>query len=376
VKIRILYIIDQLLGLAGTEKHLYSLVRCLDKNLFDPWILCFEARNEVLRYFRPYARVFNLEMGKIYDHRAISRFTFVVGLIKKIRPDIVQTFHFKSDTYGVVASRFAGVPCVISSRRDSADLKRERQIVLSRIANAMIDHFIMVCRKVMENQRRKENIPLRKMSVIYNGVDYRRFASGDNYENRERIRNQLKIRENEIVIGVCAIFRPEKGYDVFLKAIGKLKEEIDNFKVLICGDGQLRKKYEVYCSENNLKSIIHFAGYVSDVEAYLSAMDIFCFVPVKNEGFSNALLEAMASGKAIVASDVGGNTEAIIDDHSGIIVPPKDHDSLVKALMRLIRDQELRGVFANNAKKRALFEFNLEKMIKKHEELYCRLIDS
>ncbi|MEW6067963.1 MAG: glycosyltransferase [Nitrospirota bacterium] len=373
-KMNILYMIDQLKGGAGTERHLVNLAIHLDKDKFNSMICFFEGRNGSLQQtvLEQGIPVKNLNLSRIYAPKAILQAIKLAGIIKKNKIDIVQTFHFKSDTYGVLVSKLSGVSKIISSRRDTGDLKKPRQIFLNKLMNRFIDQFIMVCNSVGERFHKSEHIPKDKTITIYNGVDLKRF-NPDNGIPFEKIRKDLDIKESDFVIGITAIFRPEKAYHIFFEGIEKAMPVIKNLKVLVLGYGVTKEYFEDYCSKRPLNHIVRFMGYVENVEDYLSLMDVFCLVPNKNEGFSNAILEAMAMGKPVIATDVGGNAESVLHNETGIIIPPDDSDSLAEAILELYKNPAKRLKMGEKARKRAEEQFPMEKMIREHENLYEKI---
>jgi len=374
-KMKIFYFIDNLYLTAGTERHLTYLVNYLDKNSFSPVICAFKASQEASDSFKEKGVPFiNLNLDRIYTYSALKTLSYLMKILRSFSPDIVQTFHFKSDTYGVLAAKLAGVKHIISSRRDTGDLKKPRQILLNKIANRFIDKFIMVCDRVGESFHKLEGIPYEKMVTLYNGVDINRFHP-QNGKNPLDLRAMLGYKEDDFIVGTTAIFRPEKAYHVLFEGVEKVMPKIPNLKVVICGDGPTKKHFEDYCKTHPVGKIVKFMGYVHNTENYLPLMDVFCLVPNKNEGFSNAILEAMAMARPVIATDVGGNAEAVVHGETGIIIPPDDSDSLAEAIMDLYRNPEKRLQMAQKARERAVNVFSLERMIKEHENFYLSLIN-
>lgn len=370
-KINILYIIDQLKGGGGTERHLVRLATLLDKKRFNTAVSFFEGASGVLHEeIRKHGiPVEDINLSRIYSPMALIQGIRLAGFIRENNIDIVQTFHFKSDTFGVFVSRLAGVPKIISSRRDTGDLKKPRQIFLNKLMDRFINRFIMVCNTVGRKVHEREGVPKHKAVTIYNGVDIKRF-SHDSADRVQSMREKLGYAEDDFVVGISAIFRPEKAYNVFFEGIERVLPSIKSLKVLVLGFGPTKEYFESYCSKGPLKNIVNFMGFVEDVEKFLPLMDVFCLVPNKNEGFSNAILEAMAAGRPVIASDVGGNAEAVVHNETGIIIPPDDPDRLSQAILELYNNSEKRLRMGQRARERAADSFSLEKMIKEHERFY------
>ncbi len=368
-KINILYIIDQLCGMAGTERHLLYLVSRLDKERFNCYVCCFigEEHGMVEKIRAEGIKVFDLNLNRIYSPIAPMKALAIRKIIKDNNIDIVQCFHFKSDTFGVFTSHFSGISNIISSRRDMGDLKTNRQRFLSNLVNRYISRYIMVCDRVGAKFHQTEDIPLQSMSTIYNGVDLEVF---DLRKKTIKKRADIGLSTGDFVVGSTAIFRPEKSYHVFFEAIEILLEKIDNLKAVVIGHGPLREHFTNYCNDGPLKDVVKFVGRVEDVDNYLPVLDVFCLVPSSNEGFSNAIIEAMAMGRAIVTTDVGGNGEAVINGETGFVIPPDNAQKLAERIMYLYENPKVLRDMGVKARTRAEEVFSLDAMIKRHEELY------
>ena len=374
-KINILYIIDELKGGAGTERHLVQLATRLNRDEYQTTVCCFDGGENALEQAlaEQGIQLINLDLHKIYSMQAVQKARELSKIIQTRNVDIVQTYHFKSDTFGVIVAKLSGVKKIISSRRDTGELKTPRQLMLNKAINRYINSFIMVCNEVGRKSWESESIPFEKMETIYNGVDLNRFRMVESSFNTELAR-KYNIEQGDFVVGTVAMFRPEKAYNIFFQAIERIQGKVDRLKVLAIGMGPESEHYKKYCNAGPLKNIVHFPGYIEDTERHLPLMDIFCLVPNKREGFSNALIEAMAMSRPVIATDVGGNAEAVVDGETGIIIPPDDPEKLADALLHLHRNPFLRKQFGKNSRRRVEQMFTVEKMIEHHEIFYRRLI--
>jgi len=165
----------------------------------------------------------------------------------------------------------------------------------------------------------------------------------------------------------------KKGYDVFFEAIDKIRDSMNNWTVITLGDGPMEDHFRMLCRKKKIDCNVKFMGSVSDVLKYGFLMDIICLVPTQNEGFSNAILEGMAMGKPIIATDMGGNSEAIVDGDTGIIIPPNHPQKLADAIVRLYRDVNLRKRMGERGRERVEKHFTLEDTIMKLQQLYLQM---
>lgn len=375
-RINILFIIDVLSGLeGGTERHLYRLVKQMDKDLFSCSIATFDLEGEMKEKMRKKGiDIYHIPLGSIFSLNALRKAVVLRKIMREKKIDIVQTFHFKADTYGVLVSRLSGIKYIVSSRRDTGDTKKSTYILLNKIMDILINRFITVCNKVGERLTKDEGVPISKLLTIYNGIDFNRIAVPDNICTLG-IRRKIGISEDDFVVGTVAYFRPEKSYDIFFKAMLLAKKSIKNLKVITVGRGETYDQCRNFCAENNMDDWVIFAGKVDNVSDYIAVMDVGCLVPGSNEGFSNAVLEKMAMGKPLIVTDVGGNAEAVIDGENGIVIPPLDFKCLSEAVIYLHNNPSLRIEMGRKSRERVEKYFSLEKMIKSHENLYLDMLN-
>jgi glycosyltransferase involved in cell wall biosynthesis len=376
-KVNILYIIDTLEKVGGTERHLLELAKNLNKELFDCTVCVLNENTGCIakEIEKSNIAVMVIPVKKIYNFNAFRQALKIIKLIKEKHIDIVQTFHFKADIYGGIISKVSRVPILISSRRDLNNWQnRTALLFLSRIVNRFFNKFIAVSGDVKNLTIHDEWVRPSKIVTINNGVDLERFHPYGQEENM-RIRRHLNINMGDCIIGCIANLREDKNYDVFLKAIAKLASVKKDIKCLIVGDGPLRKMLNSLSDELGISSCVIFTGYREDIPDILSIMDIFCLVS-KKEGFSNAVLEAMAMARPIVATKVGGNKEAVVEQETGILVPHDDAGKMADAILELCNDVALREKMGLAGRKRIESVFTLERMIKEMEELYLGLLNN
>ncbi len=376
-KINIMFLIDSLYGVSGggTEIHLSYLVKYLPAEHFQCSIVAFDCGDT------PFVRsirwtgipVIHLPVGKYYTPHALRQAFKLRKLIQRNKTDIVQVFHFKSNTYGALIARLSGVRYVLSSKRDIGDNISTRHKLILRALRGVIDRYIVVADKVGEIIIKDEHASPRKITRIYNGVDVERFHPPSSSE-KERARAKLGYSKEDFVVGIVSVFRPEKNHEMFFKAIAMVSEKIHNLKALLVGGGPLFTHYKNKIENSVLGKIVTFTGPTHDVMEYLKAFDVACLVPSCNEGFSNAVLEKMAAGLPLIVTDIGGNAEAVLNGYNGIVIPPCDSDALADAIVRLYEYPVTRKEMGRLSRQRAEKYFTLQGMVQKHEELYKSLM--
>jgi len=364
-RIKILFLIDYLHGFGGTERHLFQLATRLDSQQFECVVSPFRSNDEMIGVFRQAGiQVIPFPIKRIYGVSAVRQASALHRFIRENKISIVQTFNRDSDIFGTFVAKQAGAPVIISSRRDLGTYRKKRHLIISKMTNRYVDRFIAVCEAVAQNLIEQERVNSDKVTTIYNGFD----LSDMRPVHKNELADKLEIDADGFVVGSIAHFRPEKGYNIFFEAIRQIKS-------LAVGGGEpLFSRFKDEIAANGLNDFVTLPGYVSNVSEYVSLMDVCCLTPVSNEGFSNALLEQMAFKKAIVATDIGGNREAITDGESGLIIPANDSQALAEAILKLYRDKKLRKSLGENARNRVEKMFDIKKMIGKTETLYLDVI--
>lgn len=373
-KINILFAIDYFHRTGGTEKHLAQLVRLLSRDTFKCSVVVFDlGANALIDGMRAAGvPVRHVPVQRIYTPNALRRATELAGIIKRDNVDIVQTFHQTSDTFAAIVAKLSGVKCIISSKRDTGQLKRPVHIFLNRRLKFLFDRTIVVADAVGEAVVATEHIDRSRITRIYNGVDTVEF-SPPNTREAAAARSRLRFGDGDFVVGMVAGFRPEKNYDIFFQGAVKAMTVIPSLKVLAVGGGPLLEHFRTLYDIERFRSRIEFTGETEDVAQYLKAMDVGCLIPGKNEGFSNAVLEKMATGLPMIVTEVGGNAEAVIDGENGIVIPPADCEAFRAALVRMHSDPTARLAMGRRSRELVEQRYSLQDMCRKHEALYLAL---
>jgi glycosyltransferase involved in cell wall biosynthesis len=210
-----------------------------------------------------------------------------------------------------------------------------------------------------------------KIEVIYNGLDLTPYQ---NSTNGEALRNKLGFDDHISLIGMIANFNFEiKGHRYFLEAAKTVLEKIPGVEFLLVGDGPLRNHYEKLTHELGVEKKIHFLGERNDVPVILSNLSI-SVLSSTSEGLSNVILESMAAGKPVIATNVGGSREIVVDGVTGYLVPPADSQAMAKAITELLQDPDKAITMGAAGKKRVGEKFSIKAMVESYENLYKSLM--
>jgi glycosyltransferase involved in cell wall biosynthesis len=384
-KIKILILIDHLYGLGGSERNLLQIITHIDRRKFS-FIICplDSDDNHIIKELKlKGVKVFPLQVARIYGLSGLRQAFRLRRILKENEIDIIQTIHFASDVYGTLIAKWSGVPVIISSRRDMGykfvGLMHHNPgwhlLLMRRVLNKHVQKFISVSEKVRQTISESENIPLDKIVTIYNSIDITNFPDRC---DRNNLAKQIGLDPQAPIIGTIANLRPIKGLEYFIHAAGTVIKSSPSCQFIVVGyegsNGEPEiehyyKKLLQLCRDLGLTTNFYFLGYAENSAPLVSMMDIFV-LPSLSEGFSNSLLEAMAAKKAVIATDVGGNREALGNNESGILVPPKDAESLAQAITKLLKNENFRYELGKKARERIVRLFTIERMIQTFEDLY------
>ena len=228
---------------------------------------------------------------------------------------------------------------------------------------------------IRKNMIETTPLPQEKILLVHDCIDVNKFDPQETH--RHEIRDEFKVSENEILIGMMARFSPGKGHEEFLTAAKKLNEKYNNLKFMIVGKASYgEEKYEKEIkslASNSLNKDVIFTGFRADTADILSAMDIFVF-PSHAEAFGIALIEAMAMQIPTVSSNAEGVLDITIDGETGLLFENKNANDLTEKVSKLIDSKELRIKLGRGGRQRVINSFNLEKQTEKILEIYSSLI--
>lgn len=353
---RIAFVIPSLEA-GGTERQLIYLLEGLAET-HDVHVICTTTGGALAQRAREVASVECLHGGGGWDYRMGSR---LGRIFKELQPEVVHTFMFGFDYRVNVAARNAGVPVVVSSRRQLATWKSPRHRRLQRKANALVDCVVANSHAVADFAITQEQADPHLFRVIPNGIDVDRFQSPS-------------TTENEIpCIGIVANFSPVKDHALFLDIADELTQRGNYLNFTLIGDGPLRSDIEKRIEELVLKDRVTLLRGVSDTSGQYAklAVSVLCS---QTEGSPNVVLESMASGTPFVGTDVGGIPELIEDGVTGTLVHTRNPEDFADAIESLLKDPSHANAMAAKAKEAVREEHALSAMVDAYSNLYAELL--
>jgi glycosyltransferase involved in cell wall biosynthesis len=259
------------------------------------------------------------------------------------------------------------------SRRSLSDYQRRWPLAASlerrlhRTMDAVIGNSQAVIRELIE-----EGIPKSKVRLIYNGVELT-----STLPERGETRRELQLDDNLLVGVMVANLIPYKGHRDLIHGLADVEPHLSfPWRILLVGkDSGIRSELESLAAEHGVRHRVQFLGERFDISRILAAADFGLLTPYGNEGFSNAILEGMAAGLAMIVTDVGGNAEAVSDTETGFVVPPRDPQAIARAILQIARAPELRARLGAAGRRRVEANFSLERSVKAHLEIYRELLE-
>lgn len=350
-------------------------------NLASQWkkhnitvIICYPSSGILNHYF-------NDANLKVIDFKIKGKFDFfAIKTLKTIIQDNnIDLVHSQGgaalDLIVSLAAKQAGVssvitrPVMICDQKHYSKLKRKIYEILDQnITLNLVDKIIAVSRLGAIILKNKYNVNEEKIKIIHNGVDLAKF------ESKNYIKSH-KTESNEIIIGMVAHLTVFKGWHDFIKIISLINKRTSfKIKAKIIGDGILRNELEKEITNLGLSDVFFFTGYQDNIKDILNQLDIFLFT-THREGLSVAVIEVLASGLPVVATNIGGINEQIDEGENGYILPKGDVEGMANKCLELINNKELRMKFGKKSRELAEERFSQKRMLLEHIECYKTILN-
>lgn len=359
---KILYVITSL-GLGGAEKLLLYYLRELDKSKYSFSVCCLRAEpNDLLPEISKYTKVINLKIKNKFNPLVIGK---LIKLFWNLKPDLIHTHLFQPRVYVSIAYLFYYRTILITQKHNSVNPRKHNIFVLFEMLSILVNRKVIAISQSVKNSLIKyELIPERKIYVLPNCIDYKEF--------KEIVDFRKNFREKPIIIGTVGRLERQKGTKYLLMAMKIILLKYPHTRLEIVGDGSLLEELKNLSSKLGISNSVVFFGKFVNVKPFYSRMDVFV-LPSIYEGFGIVLLEAMASGVPVVATDVDGIKEVILDSHCGILVPPKNPEAIANAVIKIIENPQLTQSLIDQGFTRVKL-FDVQEHVMKLDNLYTNLL--
>ena len=340
----------------GTERQMIELLRRLDRRRWEVHLVCFRRTGAWFdRAAEAATSVKMFPLTSFQDLAALRQLVAFGRWCRRQRIAVVHTGQLYSNIFGLPGAALGGVPVRIGNRRDINPNQRPVHLVSQRIAYSFA-HKIVTNSRAAAARLRRERVPGHKIATVPNGIDFDAFPESPRRTAPRRV-------------VVVANLRPEKGHDVLIDAAREVLARVLGATFDIVGDGPLAGSLRELARRAGVDRAVTFAGHQQDVGARLAQGDIFV-LPSRSEAMPNALLEAMATGLPVIASEVGGIGEIVEDGRTGLLVPADNPAALADRICRVMTTPGLAAALGEAARKEVRGRYSFERMVAAFESIY------
>lgn len=369
-RIRVAFCLDNL-GVGGTELNAVRTAEHLDKQRIDLRLVTLQTSGPLrARFEAAGVPVIPFPIGGLLSSSAVREGRRLTQYLRDSEIDIVHCHDIYTNVFVAPVARVAGVPAVICSRRWWQSLPDAKYRIANHLAYRSSTR-VLANGPAVARSLREGGIGASRVVMIPNFVDERAFAPLSN-ARRASLRESLAIPPNALVIGSIARLAPVKDHATLLAAFASLVARHPSLHLVLIGDGPCRAALEAQAAMLGVSAEVHFAGLVHG-DLNMHAMFDIAVLPSLSEGFPNSVVEAMAAGCPVVATDVGGIPDAVMDGETGYLVPTQSPARLAGALELLIEDASLRARMGLAGQARARRHFHVTAVVPALEALYHEL---
>ena len=354
------------LDVGGIETLVLEICKRLDKDSFEPSVCAFVKNGKLQKEFEESGiTVHLLEKDAGISFALPQR---IYRLLKEQSIDIVHTQNPASWLYCILPARFAGVPLIhtVHTAADYYGRHVRRWIILEHLLSRFTKRIVTVAGSLATFMKEREKVPGHKISVIYNGIHAEKY---DKMIDVQKKKAELSLKDTDFVIGNVARFYPNKNHELLVRSFKEVVNRMPHAKLLLAGEGPLKEHIQSLVQQMQLSGSVSLLGNRRDIPELLQVFDLFV-LPSKREGFPIGLLEAMAAGLPVVASDVDGNGELVVNGSTGILIPSGDAKALTGTIISMAENKQRAREMGIKGKQRILEHFTFNKMMENYENLY------
>ena len=313
-------------------------------------------------------------LQNFYNFNATRQLTRLASLMRRNRIDLVHAHDFYTNIFGIAAAKLAGVRARIASRRETEGIRSPSKRWLERrafnTANAVVANAEAIRRQLIA-----EGLPAAKVVTIHNGLNIAHVTARPDAQRDELLRSFNLPGGRRFVTIVANMRHVMKDQATFLRAAQRTRAAVPDSSFILAGEGEQMPGLQRLAVDLGLADSAFFIGRCNRIADLLAISDV-CVLSSKGvEGFSNSILEYMAAARPVVATDVGGAREAVVDSETGYIVKPEDSETMAVRLISLLNKPEKAWAMGEQGRKRVLDQFSCEAQVRRVEELYARLLN-
>jgi glycosyltransferase involved in cell wall biosynthesis len=359
----------------GSERQAVQLARLLSgAGRYRLHVACLDAggplRAEVLRLGLPEIQEYRLT--SFYDRNMLRQVRRFAGYLREHKVDVVHTHDFYTNVFGMMGAALARVPARVASRRETAGMRTERQKKVERMMYRLA-HAVVANSEAVRRHLVAEGVAGSKIVTVYNGLDMSRLAPRLGREEALALFNLPAEPARRFVTIVANLRHDVKDHPTFLRAARLVRERVPEAAFVIAGEGELTDKMRALARELGIGRDVFFTGRCAEVAELLAVSEV-CVLSSRAEGFSNSILEYMAAARPVVATDVGGASEAIVEGETGFLVQAGDDEAMAARVISLLEDPARASLMGVRGRRRVEEKFSCGAQLENTLRLYERLL--
>ncbi len=355
----------------GSERQALQLARLLqDDGTHDIRLACLNKGGILLDsdIGRRFVEIPEFPLNSFYDLNFFRQVRTFSGWLRANDIEVVQTHDFYTNIFGMIGSRIAGVRVRIAAKRETGMRTALQNFIerrAFRLASAVVVNSEAVRRSLLDS-----GVSKRKLQLVYNGIDMAQF---DGYSrDRAAVLRELGLPAESkfrFVTIVANLREKVKNHEMFLRAAKRVAEEFPDARFVAAGEGERMRLITEEAERLGIADRMFFIGRCTRIPELLGASAI-CVLTSDSEGFANSILEYMAAGKPVVATNVGGAAEAIVEGVTGFLVDANDDRAMAERIVTLLGQPALAERFGNVARERVAERFSIRRQLERTLELF------
>jgi glycosyltransferase involved in cell wall biosynthesis len=360
---------------AGSERQAAQLAEFLsESSRYQVFVACLDQRGTLREDLNQigFRDIPAFKLNSFYDYTAVNQLTRFTRFLRKQKIDIVHTHDFYTNVFGMVGAWLAGTPVRIASRRETAGCHTKAQKFVERRAYQLA-HAIVTNAEAVSNHLMEEGVRGNKIVTIYNSLKHERVSPRHGHQETVKQLNLPPDGHCRFVTIVANLSSPVKDHPTFLRAAQRVRQAVPDTRFILVGSGRLMDKTRAFAKELGLETDVFFTGGCGRVADLLSISDV-CVLSSLAEGFSNSILEYMGASRPVVATNVGGAREAVVEGETGYLVQPGDEETMAARIIELLRNPERARSMGRRGRQVVEQKFSPATQLAQTEQLYDRLL--
>ncbi len=361
----------------GAESQIVQLTRLLlGSDHYRVHLACHQRRGALLEEAEALGlgEIPEFPLDSFYDRNMAIQLRRFAALLRERKIDVVHTEGFYTNVFGMAGGALGGVPARIAFRGEVGGIRTEKQKMVERWAYR-VAHAVHANSDAVRRQLIEEGVNAKKILTVYNGLDMKRVMPqpGLRRDQMLDLLNLPKDKSRCFVTIVANMRHDVKDQRMFLRAARRVRAEAPEAAFVLAGEGELLEPLRAFAAELGLKQDVFFTGRCDHVAELLAVSDV-CALTSKAEGFSNSILEYMAAARPVVATDVGGAREAIIESETGYLVRSGDDETMARRIVSLLRDPTRAREMGERARRVVEEKFSAQAQLENTQKMYDQVL--